>query len=117
MDLQFSIYIATKSRWAHLTKILSLPVVPRAGEFVKFDKPELGDYLPWKISQVTYYETGAIEIQTGLLDDIHGRGFSFEDETEFDEYYSAYIQAGWQCSRGPIKNSRIGEVRDDTASG
>lgn len=117
MELEFSIWIASRSRWAHLTKMISLPVVPRVGEFVKFEKPELGDYFPWKITQVTYHETGAIEIWTELLDNIEDRGYSFEDESEFDEYYAAYLQAGWECSRGPKKNVRIGKLADEDASG
>lgn len=117
MDLEFSIYFASKSRWAHLTKVIPLPVVPRVGEFVKFETPQLLDYVAWEITQVTYREKGVPELMTELLDNIDGRGYSFEDEDEFDEYYAACLQAGWECSRGPTKNTRIREQRHEDARG
>ena len=36
ITIEFSIWLASKSRWAHLTKMIGMPVVPRVGEFVKF---------------------------------------------------------------------------------
>ena len=107
MDIEFSIYLASKTRWAHLVKVISMPVVPRVGEFKKFRNAEMGDYFPWKIIEVTYQETGRIKVMTDLLDDVDGRGYSFEEESEFDEYYNSYLSEGWICERGPKENTRF----------
>jgi hypothetical protein len=107
MDVEFHIWIASKSRWAHLTKVISMPVIPRTGEFVKFHAPKISDYVPWKITQITHLESDGIEVWTELLNDIDGRSYSFENEAEFDEYHAAYVTAGWQCPRGITQNTRV----------
>ena len=35
MQISFSIYLASKTRWAHLQKDVDLPAIPRPGEYVK----------------------------------------------------------------------------------
>ena len=89
-----------------MVKIISMPVVPRVGEFMKFSNSEMGDYFSWEIIDVTYRETGKIEVRMDLLDDIDGRGYSFEEESEFDEYYNSYLSEGWICEQGPKENTR-----------
>jgi hypothetical protein len=117
MDVEFSIYLASKARWAHLVKVISMPVVPRVGEFIKFRNAEMGDYFPWEIIDVTYRETGMIEVMTDLLDNVDGRGYSFEEESEFDEYYNSYLSEGWICERGPKENTRYQSHTDAENSG
>ncbi len=107
MDVEFSIWLATRTRWAHLTKAISMSAVPRVGEFVKFANKELGDYFAYSVKQVTYRESGQIEVWTELLENIDDRGYSFEDETEFDEYLASYVAEGWTCSRGVQPNRRF----------
>ena len=106
IEADFSIWIASKTRWAHLTKRIPMPVLPRVGEFVKFRNEQLGGYFPWRVSEVTYREGGEIAVATELLDDIDGRGYSFETEEEFDEYLGSYLAEGWVCERGPRANHR-----------
>jgi hypothetical protein len=81
-------------------------VVPRVGEFVKFDNKEQGDYFAWRVTQVTYRESGKIEVWTELLNDVDNRGYSFEAEQEFDEYLKSYIAEGWRCYHGIKPNTR-----------
>lgn len=109
IDIKFSIWMASKTRWVHLTKTISLPAVPRSGDFIKFTNEELGDYFAWEISEVTYRESGSIEVSTALLDDIDNRRYSFEDEAEFDEYYDSYIAEGWTSPEGIGKNRQYRE--------
>ncbi len=106
ISIEFSIWIASKTRWAHLVKTIDLPAVPRMGEFVKFHNDVQGDYFAWKVSQVTYRETGQIEVWTELLDNVNDRNYSFEQETEFDDYYHSYIAEGWSCERAIVPNRR-----------
>ena len=103
-QITFSIWLASKTRWVQLTKVLSMSVVPRVGEWMKFENPAHGDYFAWPVTQVTYREAGDIEVWTGLLDNIDNRGYSFESELEFDEYLQSYLLAGWQCERPPGEN-------------
>ena len=83
-----------------------MPVVARVGEFMKFDNKEQGDYFAWRVTQVTYRESGQIEVWTELLNDVDNRGYSFETEQEFDEYLKSYIAEGWRCDRGVKPNTR-----------
>ncbi len=108
MDLEFSIWLATKTRWAHLTKVIAMPVVPRVGEFVKFRNAVMGDYFAFQVSSVTYHEDGPVEVWTELLDNIDDRMYSFEEEPEFDEYFNSYLAEGWHCPRGVGPNRRTG---------
>lgn len=62
MNIKFSIRIASMTRWAHLTKVITLPAVPRVGEFVRFLNATQGEYFAWKVTQVTYHEAGMIEV-------------------------------------------------------
>lgn len=55
----------------------------------------MGDYFPWEVSDITYRESGAIEVRTELIDNIDDRGYSFDTEEEFDEYYQSYLAEGW----------------------
>ena len=107
VEVEFSIWLASKTRWAHLTKTISMPTVPRVGEFVKFRNKKVGAYFPWQVSEVTYCESGEIEVWTGLLDNIDGRGYSFESEEEFDEYFQSYVSENWRCERGIKPNTRF----------
>ena len=43
MDVDLSIYLATKTRWAHLAKRVSLEAIPRVAGTDKFDGDLLGD--------------------------------------------------------------------------
>jgi hypothetical protein len=108
VNVEFSIWMATKTRWAHLTKVIPMPVVPRVGEFMKFRNAEHGDYFAWRVTQVTYRERDdaiAVEIHTELLDDVDQRGYSFEAEADFDEYMNSYVREGW-TSQGIRPNRR-----------
>lgn len=107
VDIEFGIWIATKARWAHLTKVIAMPAVPRVGEFIKFNNAVLGNYFAFRVSEVTYREGGRIEVWTELLNNIDNRMYSFEEESEFDEYYSTHIEEGWQCPRGVGPNGRF----------
>jgi len=81
--------------------------VPRVGEWIKFQNETVGEYFGFQVAEVTYRESGAIEIMTNLLDDVDGRGYSFEDEEEFDEYYESYLENGWKSDRGVTPNTRV----------
>ncbi|MCB1755621.1 MAG: hypothetical protein KDJ38_08865 [Gammaproteobacteria bacterium] len=108
MKICFHIYLATRSKWAHLTKIIDMPVVPRIGEYVKFKNAEMGDYFGFKVLDITYRESGEIEIMTDLLENIDNRMYSFEDgeASEFDEYYQSFLREGWVCERGVGPNRK-----------
>lgn len=106
-DLSVSIYLASKSRWAHLEKTIELPAVPRVGEWLKLRNNEMGDYFGWRVEQVTHRESGPVEVMTGLLDDVDGRGYSFESEGEFDSYVASYLACGWSCPHGVRPNPRL----------
>ncbi|HEX5103224.1 MAG TPA: hypothetical protein VFV87_05405 [Pirellulaceae bacterium] len=105
-EIQCSIWLASKTRWAHLTKLVRLASVPRVGEYLKFQNHEQGDYFAWRVSQVTYRESGEIEVWTELLDNIDDRGYSFDEESEFDSYFQSYVGEGWTCERGIKPNTR-----------
>jgi hypothetical protein len=109
MDVEFSIYLATPTRWAHLQKTVSLPAMPRVGEWVKFRNEEMGHYLGFEITQVTYREGGAIEVMTALLDNVDDRMYSFDDEAELDKYLASYLREGWRCDRGVGPNNLFRE--------
>ena len=101
MQIKFSIYMASKTRWAHLTKTISMPSVPRVGEFIRFANEEEGDYFKWRVMEVTFRgSSGRFEIMMDLLNNADERGYSFEDESEFDECFDSYLTEGWQCERG-----------------
>jgi hypothetical protein len=106
IDLNVSIYLASKTRWVHLEKTIRLAAVPRVGEWLKLSNDVVGDYFGWRIEAVTYRESGVIELMTDLLDDIDGRGYSFEEESEFDAYFHSYLECGWTSPRGIKPNTR-----------
>ena len=58
-------------------------------------------------AQITHREGGAIELWTELLDDVDGRGYSFESEPDFDECFESYLEEGWTSERGVGRNSRV----------
>ncbi|WP_413114109.1 hypothetical protein [Thaumasiovibrio sp. DFM-14] len=89
-------------------KTIEMQAVPRTGEFLKFRNDVVGDYFSFKVTEVVYRETGSkIEISTELLDNVDNRGYSFEDESEFDEYLSSYLSVGWLSPRGVTENNYI----------
>lgn len=98
--------MASKTRWTHLTKMIEMQAIPRIGEFVKFTITGEDDYVPWKITEIAYRESGSIEVSTELLDDVDGRGYSFTDEEDFDEALKEYKSSGWECPRGIKSNQR-----------
>ena len=106
VDLSVSIYLASKTRWVHLQKTIRLHAVPRVGEWLKLSNDEMGEYFGWRVEEVTYRESGQIEIRTGLLDDVDGRGYSFESESELDEYSDSYRACGWTSPHGIKPNTR-----------
>jgi hypothetical protein len=59
------------------------------------------------VTEVTYRESGEIEVSTELLDNIEDRGYSFDLEEEFDEYYQSYLRSGWHSKRGVSENKRV----------
>ncbi|WP_201772769.1 hypothetical protein [Endozoicomonas numazuensis] len=73
---------------------------------MKFNNSEVGDYFSWEVSQITYHESGSIAVWTELLDNIDGRGYSFDTEAEFDEYYQSYLSEGWVSERGVGENKQ-----------
>jgi hypothetical protein len=107
VDIEFSIWLGTTTRWAHLIKVIDMPVVPRVGEFMKFQNAVVGDYFAFRISEVTHREGGRIEVCAELLNNIDNRIYSFEEEAEFDEYFTSYLAEGWQCPRGVGPNRRL----------
>lgn len=90
--------------------MIQMNSVPRVGEFMKFTSTVLGDYFAWTVTQVTYHESGEIEIWTELLNNIDERGYSFESEEELDEYFNAYLAEGWKSPRGFTKNTHVKAV-------
>ena len=106
IEMEISIWMATKERWVHLVKKIFLPVVPRVGEFMKFHSEQMGDYFSWEVSEITYRESGVIEVWTELLDNVDDRLYSFEEESEFDEYYNAYLSEGWTSPKGIRENTQ-----------
>ncbi len=106
MEIEFSIWLASKTRWVHLMKTIEMPSVPRVGEYLKFRNAQIGDYFGWQVSEVTYRESGSIEVSTELLDNVDERGYSFETEAEFDECYRSYLAEGWETERGVKPNTR-----------
>lgn len=117
IDLEVSIWLGTKTRWAHLTRVIAMPAVPRAGEFMKFKNAIAGDYFAFRVSEVTYREGGRIEVWTELLDNIDNRMYSFEEEAEFDEYFNSYLAEGWQCPRGVGPNRRFAAAGPSSEDG
>lgn len=118
MTVEFSIWLATKTRLAHLSKHIDMPVMPRVGEFVKFKNEKVGDYFAFKITQVTYREGRETEVWTELLDNVDDRMYSFEDEEEFDEYFQSYLAEGWISPCGIKPNTRYQarrQTRDENA--
>ncbi len=107
VDVRVSIWVASPTRWAHLEKVIAMSVVPRVGEFLKLRNRELGDYFPWKVTEITHREGGAIELSTELLDNIDGRWYSFESESELDECFQSYLGEGWTSERGIVRNTRL----------
>ena len=114
IDNEFSIYVASKTRWVHLVKIVPFPAVPRVGEFVKFQNSVLGDYFAYDVSAVTYRKPGKIEVMTSLLDDDKGKGFSLEEELDFDECYESYLAEGWTSPHGVGPSTRLRANQADT---
>ncbi|MGF1723356.1 hypothetical protein [Photobacterium nomapromontoriensis] len=106
IKIEFSIWMATKDKWVHLLKSIHLPCVPRVGEFMKFHSDSLGDYFAWQVSEVTYRESGKVEVWTELLDNVDDRMYSFEDDAEFEECLAAYLSEGWSAPRGVTSNKR-----------
>lgn len=117
IDIEISIWIATKTRWAHLIKVIAMPAVPRVGEFIKFNNAVVGNYLAFRVSEVTYRECGRIEVCTELLNNIDERMYSFEEETEFDEYFNSYLAEGWQCLRCVGPNRQFSAARRSVDKG
>ncbi len=107
MDVDVSIYLATKTRWAHLKKSVSLAAIPRVGESVKLRNAEMGDYFAFEVASVTYREGDGAEVMTELLDNVDGRMYSFEEERELDDYVASFLNEGWRCERGIGPNRRI----------
>ncbi|OAN19876.1 hypothetical protein A3K86_00030 [Photobacterium jeanii] len=106
IEIEFSIWLASKENWVHLTKNIKFPSVPRVGEYVKFSSASLGDYFSWRVTQVTYRENGYVEVWTELLDNIDDRMYSFEDDCDFQEYLLAYQTEGWVAPYGVKENTR-----------
>lgn len=104
ITVEFSIWMASKELWGHLVKSIDLHVVPRVGEYIKFNNAQVGDYFAWKITEVTYREKGTIEISTELLDNVNNRMYSFETNEEFYEYYNSYLSNGWKAEN-ELKNN------------
>lgn len=103
-ELHVHIYFASRTRWAHFEKTLEMPAVPRVGESIRFCHPDLGDFVSWRVSEVTHQESGPIDVSTSLLENLDNRMYSFEFEAEWDDYYSAFTQAGWDCALGVRPN-------------
>lgn len=103
INVEFSIWIASKSSWVHLVKSIPMAVVPRVGEYIKF-VTENFDYVPWKVSQVTYLENGLIEVWTELLNNIDNRKYSFDDEGEFEDCLNDFKSNGWVIPKGIKQN-------------
>jgi hypothetical protein len=110
IDVQVSIWLASKTRWVHLTKTIAFPAVPRVGEYLKLRNAAQGDYFAWKVSQITYREAGEIAVWTELLNNIDDRGYSFEEEAAFDDYLQSYLAEGWATKHGVKPNRRFKQV-------
>jgi len=115
IDIEFSIWLASKTRWVHLAKVIAMKAVPRVGEFVKFKNPIDGETTPFRVTEIIYRESGPIEVWTELLENIDNRGYSFEEEVELDEYYASYVSEGWRSERGIGLNRRYQEPHNPTS--
>ena len=109
INMQFSIWIASKTKWAHLIKDIQLESVPMVGNYIKFNCFNY-DYIPWKITQITFRENCKIEVWTELLDNIDNRNYSFEEENEFLECYNDFLKDNWICERGIGENTRYKNI-------
>ena len=107
VEVQVSIWLASPTRRVHLQKLLQLQALPRVGEFLKLRNGKIGDYFPWRVTDITHREGGTIQLSTELLNDDDGRGYSFASEAEFDEYYESYLREGWTSQRGVGRNTRL----------
>lgn len=107
MECSVSIWLASRTRWVHLIKSVAFGSRPRVGEYLKLRNARFGDYFPWRVTEVTHREGGALEVWTELLDDVGGRGYSFEAEDEFDAYLEAYRAEGWVTPHGVTANRRV----------
>jgi len=106
--VEFSIWLASRTRQAHLIKRADWPSIPRVGEFIKFRNEAMGDYFAFEVTEITHRErTGTAEVSTELLDNIDDRGYSFEEESELDAYVQSYLAEGWNCERGIGPNRRL----------
>lgn len=111
INVECNIYLASITRWVHLQKTVAFVAVPRVGEFIKFKNAGVGDYFGWEVRDVTYREDGnKIELTVKLLDDIDNRGYSFEQEEEFDGYLQSYLDEGWNMPRGVGENRMPGAI-------
>jgi len=106
-EITFHIYLASRTHWVHLKKVIRWVVVPRVGEFIKFKNDGVGDYFAHQVMSVEYRETGEIEVMMELLENVDDRMYSFEGEAEFLEYYNSYLSEGWSSPRGIVTNPHL----------
>jgi hypothetical protein len=115
LDVRFSIWMASTTRWSCLTKVIALAATPRVGEYVTFRTAAMRRCFVWRITEVTHREGDSIEVSAQLVNDVGQREYSFESERDFDAHRRSYLAEGWSCEQG-IGLSRRTERIDEPCS-
>jgi len=97
IELDVALYLVTETRIALLEKRISLPVLPRVGEGIKFSNSELGDYFSFYVEQFTHRENSVPEIwaTTRQITDVKIKEDYWHEE-ELDGDIATYVSEGWQ---------------------
>ena len=99
IEVEVSLYLASRERLARLQKTVGFAALPRVGEFVKLRNREQGDYFAFTVVQVTHREGGLPELWLQLTTLVGGRSVAdFIEDGELDEYVAGYGREGWTLS-------------------
>ena len=112
IEIDVALYLRTETRIALLEKRITLPVLPRVGESIKFTNSELGEYFAFTVEQVTHRENGIPEIwaTTRQITDMKTKESSWHEE-DLDGDITTYVKEGWQlktCHAKKIQNFQPG---------
>lgn len=96
INVEVSLYLASRERLARLQKSVAFAALPRVREFVKVRNREQGDYFAFNVVQVTHREGELPELWLQLTNFVEGRSVvSFLEDCELDEYVVGYKLEGW----------------------
>lgn len=96
IEVEVSLYLASRERLARLQKSVAFAAMPRVSEFVKLVNREQGDYFAFTVVQITHREGGPPELWLQLTSLEGGRSVvDFFEDGELDEYVAGYKQEGW----------------------